>query len=339
MTPEALCLPADPLGEALHDLRMSGVFYCRSEFLAPWGLTLPSLANCLMVHVVAKGSCWIDVPGEPVRELHVGDLALVPHGRGHRLLSEPGCPAPDLFDLPRQTVSDRYEILRHGGGGSAATVLCGAVCFDHPSARRLIEVLPALLVLEASPRLDWMQSTLRLLAAEASHLRPGGDAVITRLADILVIQALRAWMEQDAAAQVGWLAALRDRQIGQALALIHRDPTQPWTLARLARAVAMSRSAFAARFTTLVGEPVMHYVTRWRMQLAYSLLQADEMPVAALAERFGYESEAAFSRAFKRVIGQSPGACRRGQGGAGCSEEPGEGCVTPKDCGQPGRRD
>lgn len=308
---DTLCPPADALGEALHDLRMSGVFYCRSEVTAPWGATMPTLENCLMFHVVAAGTGWIEVPGEPARELRVGDLALVPHGRGHRLVSEPGRAAPDLFSLPRQMISDRYEILRVGGGGPPATILCGAVCFDHPAARRLIEVLPALLVLEASPRMDWMQSTLSLLAAEARDLRPGGDAVITRLADILVIQALRAWMEQDAAAQVGWLAALRDRQIGQALALIHRDPTQPWTLAGLARAVAMSRSAFAARFTTLVGEPVMHYVTRWRMQLAYSLLQADEMPVAALAERFGYESEAAFSRAFKRVIGQSPGACRR----------------------------
>jgi AraC-like DNA-binding protein len=314
-----LCLSTDPLGEALHDLRMSGMFYCRSEFSAPWGLTLPSLADCLMFHVVATGSCWLSVPGEPARQLRVGDLALVPHGRGHQLLSEPGHPAPDLFDLPRQAVSDRFEILQHGGGGASATVLCGAVCFDHPSARRLIEILPALLVLEASPRLDWMHTTLRLLADEASNLRPGGDAVITRLADILVIQALRAWMEQDAAAQVGWLAALRDRQIGQALALIHRDPAHAWTLAELARAVAMSRSAFSARFTALVGESVMRYVTRWRMQLAYARLQSDGIPVAALAERFGYESEAAFSRAFKRVIGQSPGACRR-RGGWGGSQ-------------------
>jgi AraC-like DNA-binding protein len=159
-----------------------------------------------------------------------------------------------------------------------------------------------------------MESTLRLMAVEARQARPGGEAVMTRLADILVIQAIRSWLETDPAARKGWLGALRDRQIGPALTLIHRDPARPWTVAALARERAMSRSAFAARFTALVGEPAMQYVTRWRMQLAYSQLEEEGATVAELARRFGYRSEAAFARAFKRVVGMPPGEVRRAAG-------------------------
>ena len=156
-----------------------------------------------------------------------------------------------------------------------------------------------------------MQSMLRLMAAEAGELRPGGEAVITRLGDILVIQAIRAWMESDPAAQTGWLGALQDPQVGRAISLIHREPAREWTVASLADEVAMSRSAFAARFTELVGEPVMRYVARWRMHVAVAALKEEGATVGELADRLGYRSEAAFSRAFKRIIGTSPGAVRR----------------------------
>jgi AraC-like DNA-binding protein len=158
-----------------------------------------------------------------------------------------------------------------------------------------------------------MQSTLRLIAAEAQTLRPGGEAVITRLSDILVIQAIRSWIENDPAGQSGWLGALQDPQIGRAISLVHRDPARAWTVASLARELAMSRSAFAARFTQLAGEPVMRYVTRWRMHVALDWLREDGVSVAELASRLGYESEAAFSRAFKRTIGVSPGAVRHSE--------------------------
>ena len=158
---------------------------------------------------------------------------------------------------------------------------------------------------------DWMQSTLRLMAVEAKELRPGGETVITRLADILVIQAIRSWIERDPAAQTGWLGALQDRQIGRAIALIHRDPARAWTVASLATVVAMSRSGFAARFTELVGEPAMQYVTRWRMHVALTWLKEDAAALGEMATRLGYQSEAAFSRAFKRFTGVSPGAARR----------------------------
>ena len=313
MNDKDLWNPVDPLGEALHFLRMNGVFYCRSEFTAPWAVAMPPIDHCLMFHVVTSGRCWLkDADGES-RLLQAGDFVLVPHGQGHILASEPDVPADQLFDLPREQVSDRFEILRHGMGGAAAGVVCGAVRFNHPAARQLIAMLPRTICIDAAnvPQTDWMQSTLRFMAAEARDLRPGGEAVITRLADILVIQAIRAWIEKDPAAQTGWLGALQDRQIGRAIALIHREPARTWTLASLAAEVAMSRSAFAARFTELVGVSAMYYVARWRMQVALTSLKEQDVGLGELANRLGYQSEAAFSRAFKRFMGVSPGAARR----------------------------
>ncbi len=303
----------DPLGEALHFLNMSGVFYTRSEFTAPWGLALPAFPGCLMFHVVTSGRCWLDVEDGDPRLLQPGDLALVPHGEGHRLFSEPGVPAARLFDLPREQISERYEILRHGQGGTSASLICGTVRFDHPAAQQLVKLLPQLICIEAwkSPQMEWIQSTLRLMATEARELRPGGETIITRLADILIIQAIRSWMTEDPMAQSGWLGALQDKQIGRAIVLIQRHPARDWTVASLADGVAMSRSAFAARFKELVGESPMRYITRWRMNLALTWLKREGVSLGELADRLGYRSEAAFSRAFKRFIGVSPGAARR----------------------------
>jgi AraC-like DNA-binding protein len=304
--------PADPLGEALQFLRMNGAYYSRAELTGPWGLTLPATPGYLWFHVVTSGRMWLETEEEG-SWIQLGDLALVPHGDGHVLRSEPGAPAPGILELEREPVSDRYEIIRHGAGGPPTGLICGAVRFEHPAAGNLIEILPSTVHIEAarSPRLEWMQSLLRLMASEAAELRPGGEAVITRLGDILVIQAIRAWMESDPAAQRGWLGALQDPQIGRAISLIHRDPARDWTVASLAAELAMSRSAFAARFTELVGEPVMSYVARWRMHVAVAALKEEGATVGQLADRLGYRSEAAFSRAFKRVIGVSPGAIRR----------------------------
>jgi AraC-like DNA-binding protein len=304
---------ADPVGEALHNLRMDSSLYTRSEFTAPWGLALPPLPGHLMFHVVTSGRCWLEVEGAEPRTLQPGDLALVSQGEGHRLASEPGAAAAKLFDLQREQVSERYEILRHGGGGAATGMMCGAVRFDHPTAHRLIRLLPRTIVIDAwtSPGMDWVQSTLRFMTDEARELRPGGETVITRLADILVIQAIRTWIAQAPAAQTGWLGALRDPQVGRAISLIHRQPERAWTLASLAAEVAMSRSAFAARFSELLGEPAMRYAARFKMQLALDALKEEGTRIGDLASRLGYRSEAAFSRAFKRFVGVAPGAARR----------------------------
>ena len=305
--------PSDSLGEALHYLRMSGTMYSRCDFSAPWGLVLPGFKNSLMFHVVTSGRCWLELEGEEPHLLHPGELALVPHGRGHRLASEPGIAGVALVDAPREYLSDRYEILRIDGGGETATLVCSTLQLDHPTSHHLVEMLPPLVSvnMEDAIQSEWMRNTIQLMASEARSMKPGGESIITRLADILVIQAIRSWIEQDLAAQSGWLGALRDRQIGRAIVFIHSDPAHEWTVARLASEVAMSRSAFAARFTSLVGESPMTYVSRWRMTVATHMLQDEGASVSEAAIRVGYQSEAAFSRAFKRVTGMSPGAVRR----------------------------
>jgi AraC-like DNA-binding protein len=293
--------PADPLGHALHHLHMSGAFYCHSELTEPWGMTLPELPGHMWFHAVAEGAIQL---GD--RRLVRGDVALVTHGDGHVLRSEPGADAPDILALEREQVSELYETLRHGGGGARTRLLCGAIRFEHPSARNLIGALPDVIQLDAAP----LQTTLAMLASETREPQPGGEAIITRLADVLVIQAIRGWLAADPAAQTGWLGALRDPHLGRALALIHNDPAREWTVATLAAELAMSRSAFAARFSELVGVPAMQYVTDWRMQLARNRLR-DGATVAEVAGELGYRSEAAFARAFKRVTGIPPGAARR----------------------------
>ncbi|MDH3202390.1 MAG: AraC family transcriptional regulator [Myxococcales bacterium] len=303
----------DPVGEALHYLRMSGAFYCRSEFTAPFGLDMPPFPDTLMFHIMITGRCWLEVPGEEPQCLQPGDLGLVPHGRGHRLTSDPGAEGVQLFDLPREQISERYELLRHGGGGAPTTMLCGAVTFDHPAAAQLVRLLPNLVHVDAwsASEAQWLQSTLRFIASEAQQLRPGGETIITRLCDVLVIQAIRSWMSNAPGARTGWLGALQDEQIGRAIALVHRDAEHSWTVAALAAQAGMSRSAFAARFAALVGEPPMRYVTRWRMHVALSWLRESDATLVDVAIRLGYQSEAAFSRAFKRFTGMSPGAARR----------------------------
>ena len=311
--PTEVPLPADPLGEALHLLRLTGCVYARSELSAPWGVDLPPLEGHMMFHIVTSGRCWLEIDGSESVLLDRGSLALVPHGLGHQLVDERGRECVDFFDLPIERVTERYERLRWGGGGDECRLICVVVRFDHAVAERLVDELPPVLHLDAWQGGDdrWLADTLRFIAREAEELRPGGETVITRLADILAIQMVRHWIEREAVGESGWLAALRDNRLGRALASMHREPGKPWTLASLARAAAMSRSAFAARFAEVVGEPAMRYLTRWRLRLARMSLREGDEPLGVTAERLGYRSEAAFCRAFKREFGVSPGSDRR----------------------------
>ena len=303
----------DPLGEALHLLRLTGTLYCRAELTAPWGIDLPPFEGCMMFHVVTAGRCRLEIEGEEPRLLQQGSLALVPHGAGHSIRNDSTADAEPLFDIPVEKVSDRYEIMRHGGGGDFTHMTCGVVRFDHVAAEHLIALLPKVLQVDTwdDDGDSWLQSTLRFISREAKALRPGGETVITRLADILVIQMIRSWIDSVPESDRGWLGALRDPQVGRALTSIHREPERGWTVASLAREAVMSRSAFSARFTKLVGQSAMRYLTQWRMQLARTHLRETSEPLSVLAERVGYESEAAFCRAFKRMFGVPPGSVRR----------------------------
>ena len=305
---------ADPLTEALQFLRMEGIFYCRSELSAPWSLGLPPMPGCIWFHVVTAGNCLL-VDSQGVQcEVRRGDLVILPHGAGHHAADDPGLEPAPVMDLPHDYLSPNYAILRHGGGGDRVDLICGAVRLAHPAARSLIEVLPEMIHVDPSTSrraLEWLPSILGMITAETAEPQPGGEAVVTRLFDILVIGAIRSWLDTDVGAKTGWLGALQDPQIGRAVALIHREPEQEWSVAALAATVAMSRSAFSARFSELVGEGPMQYVTRWRMHVATDLLREEQLTVALVAERLGYASEAAFSRAYKRTTGKPPGEVRR----------------------------
>jgi len=302
----------DPLGEVLHLLRLTGTLYSRADLTAPWAIDLPAFQDCMMFHVVTAGQCWLFVDDEEPRLLQQGSLALVPHGNGHSIRRSPDDKPVPLFDIPVEQISNRYEIMNYGGGGELTQLTCGVVRFDHVAGKQLMELLPRVLQINSwsNDEGNWLQSTLRFIAHEARTLQPGGETVITHLADILIIQAIRSWINSAPEAKQGWLAALRDSHVGQALALIHREPEKNWTVASLAKAVGMSRSGFSARFTNLLGESVMRYLTHWRMQLAHQQLQQTTDSLSILADRTGYQSEAAFCRAFKRVFGVSPGSIR-----------------------------
>ncbi|MBK6683605.1 MAG: AraC family transcriptional regulator [Deltaproteobacteria bacterium] len=301
----------DPLGEALHGLRVEGSFYCRSELSAPWGLTMPPMPGCLWFHAVTSGGGTLIGPGGELR-LSSGDFVLVPHGQGHRLQSQGRVKAPIVTELPHDEWSSHYAVLRHGGGGPLTKALCGVVRLEAAAAEALAVALPEVLHLRASytGHSSWMESTLRLLAAELDAWRPGGEAVLTRLADILVIQAIRGWLEENAGARAGWLLAFRDPQLGRVMKQVHQRPEHPWTVAELARTAAMSRSAFAAHFKGVVGQAPLEYLTEHRMRAALPLLRRRELTLAEIGARLGYRSEAAFNRAFKRTRGVTPGQAR-----------------------------
>lgn len=300
--------PSFAIGDALRFVQMSGIFYGLSELTEPWGLELPPMDHCVWFHAVTAGDCTIEV-GQDQQRLEPGDFVLVPYAGGHRAWGRERTPTVPVFDLDHDYVNDRYAVLRHGGGGNSTAIVCGCIRFsDHPAVRELFRALPAMILMEKAKtdQSRWLRPILDLLADETRTIRPGSDAVISRLCDVVVMQSIRSWMEGSDAGHIGWLRALKDRNVGRVIAQIHANPAENWTVATLAAVAGLSRSAFAARFTGLVGEPAMRYVTRCRMHLAAELLKAGDATVAEVAELAGYQSEAAFSRAYKRITGVTP---------------------------------
>lgn len=305
----------DPLGEILHLLKLTGTFYCQSDLSAPWGINIPELGDALAFLVITDGRCWLELESADPILVEKGDLVLLTCGSPHRLLSAPGTASVDLSVLPVRKITEAYETLSYGGGGDITRAMYGIVRFDHAAGHRIMDMLPDVLKIDTwnEHSSAWLQSTLQFISREARELRPGGETVITRLADVVVIEAIRTWINSAAEADPGWVKAVRDKQIGQALIAIHRRPADDWTVESLARIAGMSRSAFSARFTSLVGQPAMQYLTTWRMQLARTRLIETSLPLSAIAIDLGYQSEPAFSRAFKRVFGDSPGRVRQQQ--------------------------
>lgn len=302
----------DSLGDGLQLLRFTGALYCRAELTAPWGVGFPELAGFMMLPVVLAGRCVLEIDGER-HELEAGSAALITRGASHRLLSAADAPSTPLFDIPVEQVSDTYEHMRIGGGGDRTLIAYAAMQVDGPLSARMIEELPALIRVDSwdDGEAGAFQTVLRLLAREAESIQPGGEAVMTSLADVLVVQVLRSWLRDSAPSATGWLAALRDPHVGRALGRMHARIDHDWSLVELAREANMSRSAFAERFTALLGEPPMRYLAGWRLQQAYAELTGTTDSIASISSRVGYSSEASFGRAFKRHHGSTPGAVRR----------------------------
>lgn len=312
VNPRGVAGELDPLGDALHMLHLTGALYCRADATAPWGVEMPALPGYLTLPVVLSGSCVLEVDGTRV-PLSAGSVALLTRGRPHRMLSTDGVEAVPLFDLPAEQVSDRYERMRFGGGGDATRVAYAALLTEDVLTRRLVAELPDVIVVDGwdADEAGAFGAVRRLLAREAMITQPGGETIMTRLADVLVVQVIRWWLTNGDAPDRGWLTALSDRHVGRALARLHTDAARGWTLTDLADAASLSRSAFAERFTALVGTPPMTYLAQWRLDQARAELVRTDLPIAAVSTRVGYGSEAAFSRAFKRHHGMTPGQARR----------------------------
>jgi len=308
---------ADALTDVLKTLKLRGRVFCCSELYAPWAMSLPT-SDYAHFHVVERGSAWLQLADEnQPRPLASGDLVIVPHGRGHVLSDNPKTRPKPLSQLIKSGTGGTggCYLMEFGGGGALTQMICGSFQFDNDLRSPLRSILPALIHLrhEQSRLSEWLEPTLRMLAHEARQPRPGSETLISRLLDIIFVQALRAWIVSEPQESGGWLGALRDPQIGTALGLMHREPERAWSVDSLAQAVSMSRSPFAAKFSALVGEPPLTYLTRWRMHLASSLLTSERLNVGEVAERIGYQSDAAFSKAFKRHFGYSPLTMKRAQ--------------------------
>ncbi|SMF15622.1 transcriptional regulator, AraC family [Alteromonadaceae bacterium Bs31] len=299
---------SDTLGETLYSLRLNGLIYAKSEFSAPWGVEMPAMEGKMMFHIVTQGGCWLRLKNQQDVFLRAGDLALLPRGEGHEIASEQLLHCQPFFDIPVKTLSERFEFMRYGGGGEETLLTCGVLSFDHVAGEKLVKQLPEIIHMksEGGQLPGQLQALIQLMSEEASTLRAGGETVVANLADIIVIQAIRYWIEHAPEANMGWLAALRDPKIGKALAVMHTHPEASWTVDRLAEKAGMSRSGFSARFTEVLGTSAKQYLTDWRMNLARMKIMQSPVPLVDLAEELGYTSEAAFSRAYKRVFGVPP---------------------------------
>jgi len=315
---QSLLEPAEPMvtaatagrwDEVLHSLRMSGTFYCACRFESPWGVAIPESPGEARFHLVTEGTATVYGAGIQPIALAQGDFILLPRGAAHSVADDAGSPLIPYQEISPEYLSERYAQYQRGGNGPGTRLVCVTARFDDPLAQRLLSLLPDTIhVRGSSPDREWMQQTVQLIASEARNLRPGGETIITRLADVLVIQAIRASIEHEQGLRAGWLAGMQDARIGQVIALIHQRPEHAWSLASLAKQAGMSRSALSARFKQLVGDSVMHYLAAWRMHVALSSLRQDRIDLGQLAERVGYQSETAFNRAFRRHVGESPGA-------------------------------
>lgn len=316
-------MPSDALSEVLRAVRLSGSMFFRVRLSSPYAVTAlgvegivqkyaPGVQQLLPFHLVTRGPIWFDIEGaEAPLRLDDGDIIVLPRGATHSLTDRPGSPATSVTQL--QSYIEGYPpTLIWGGNGECSEALCGFFHYRSRLFDPLLDALPEVLVIRHDPaRSPWLTATLEHTFTESVEGRAGGEAIVARLVELLFLEVVQRYLEDGDGA--GWLAALSDPIVGAALSHLHAQPERPWTLEALSHEVGASRSTLAERFSNSVGLSPIRYLTEWRMELAAQRLEQTRDTVAEVAVTVGYDSEAAFSRAFKRHAGEPPAAWRRRQ--------------------------
>jgi AraC-like DNA-binding protein len=318
---------SDVLSDVLAAVRLTGSVYFDFDLRAPWvaeapparevaGRVMPGAERVIEFHLMARGACWAHAIGQPPVRLSEGDLIIFPQGDAHVLSSAPGMRAATDVSVYVRSSTPLPMVREWGGGdshGERARIVCCFLGCDERPYNPLLTALPQTIHLAASASgasSDWLGTLFAMAAGEARQKRPGGENVLSRVSELLFVEAVRRHLERLPSTEMGWLAGLRDPVVGRALGALHGEPRTAWTVEGLARVVGLSRTVFAERFTAMVGHPPMQYLTLWRMQLASRML-VDGGSVAEVAAAVGYESEPAFSRAFKKLVGTAPGTWRK----------------------------
>jgi AraC-like DNA-binding protein len=315
----------DALSETLRVVRLVGAIFINARFTAPWcyqspradaaaPLLEPGAERVVIFHLITEGECYVEIGSEPPVRLTAGDAVVFPQGHAHRMSSQPGLPPANGARL-EEVLSRRPRQLAYGGGGPTTRLVCGYLACDARLAQMLLAGLPSMLHVNVrgSNAGIWLEASVRYALGEARSPRPGGAGVLAKLAEVLFIEVLRLYMNEQSVGRTGWLAGVSDRIVGAALNALHTRPAHTWTLDELARAADTSRSVLAERFQHLVGNSPIQYLTQWRMLLASNLLCRSNAPLARIAEDVGYQTDTAFSRAFRREFGSPPAAWRRRQ--------------------------
>lgn len=316
-------MSSDTLSEVLRAVRLQGAVFFFFDVAAPWvgqappakavaAAVMPGSEHVIEYHVITRGECWAGLLDQEPMRLEAGDVIVFPHGDPHVISSAPGMRAEPDWEAHRQPADEQLPFFYGGGGdGDKVQLVCGFLGCDAHPFNPLLSTLPSIIHVRGAVGDRRLSQLIQVAIEESQQKHAGGECVLARLSELMFVEVVRRYLKSLPEEQTGWLAGLRDRHIGRALSLLHGNPAYPWTLEGLAQRVGLSRSAFADRFVHFVGQPPMQYLACWRMQVAAGLLAGGHASVAGVATSVGYDSEAAFSRAFKKAVGEPPASWRR----------------------------
>jgi AraC-like DNA-binding protein len=314
----------DVLSEVLRVVRLEGALFFNGEFSAPWCLSSsrstdvahyfsPEAGHLIIYHFLTEGRAYARLPEGRREELTAGDIVIFPHGDAHFLGNGSPEKPVDSFQTFAKNITQGLKVARFGGGGEITRFVCGFIACEPRLSQVFLAGLPKILEVHVAnePSGQWLENSIRFSVAEVSGSNAGSGLVLAKLSEVLFVETLRRYISALPPGEIGWLAGARDPIVGQALALLHKEPAHPWTISNLARRVGLSRTQLAERFRHFVGESPMAYLAQWRLKLGAEILQSTDNSVAEVAAAVGYGSEAAFNRAFRREFDCPPAQFRR----------------------------